>query len=66
MKISDVFEKETLELPDLKVDDELMVGKFKNRKATITGFKKDKHNQPVAKTDKGDQAIFKPRVKKLM
>jgi len=55
-----------LKLPDLEVGDILMVGKFKNRKATIKGFTTDKHGQPVAKTDKGDQAIFKGRVKKLM
>ena len=55
-----------LKLPDLEVGDELMVGKFKNRKATIKDFKKDKHGQPVAKTDKGDQQIFKGRVAKLM
>ena len=59
-------DSETLKLPDLDVGDELMVGKFKNRNATIKGFDKDKHNQPIAKTDKGDQQIFKGRVKKLM
>ena len=59
-------EDEKISLPDLEAGDELMVGKFKNRRATIKGFKKDKHNQPVAKTDKGDQQIFKGRVKKLM
>ena len=57
---------EELKLPTLKVGDEMMVGKFKNRKATITGFKTDKHGQPIAKTDKGDQQIFKGRLKKLM
>jgi len=72
MKLNEIFSKvneekeDTLELPDLNVGDELMVGKFKNRKAEIKGFKKDKHNQPVAKTNKGDQTIFKGRVKKLM
>jgi len=55
-----------LNLPDLETGDELMVGKFKNRKATIKDFTKDKHNQPVAVTDKGEQQIFKGRVKKLM
>jgi len=59
-------EVDTLDLPKLEVGDEMMVGKFKNRKATMTGFKKDQHNQPVAKTDKGDQQIFKGRIKKLM
>ena len=56
----------TLDLPDLESGDELMVGKFKNRKATIKDFKKDEHGQPVAVTNKGDQKIFKGRVKKLM
>jgi hypothetical protein len=55
-----------LQLPELEVGDELMVGKFKNRKATIKGFKTDKHGQPIAKTNKGDQQIFKGRIKKLM
>ena len=55
-----------LQLPELEVGDELMVGKFKNRKATIKGFKTDKHGQPIAKTNKGDQQIFKGRVKKLI
>lgn len=61
-----INEEDGIKLPDLEVDDELMVGKFKNRKATIKGFTKDKHNQPIAKTDKGDQQIFKGRVAKLM
>ena len=57
---------DTLKLPDLEVGDVLMVGKFKNRTATIKGFEIDKHGQPVAKTDKGKHQIFKGRVKKLM
>ena len=58
--------KNTHELPALAVGDVLLVGKFKNRKATITGFSTDEHNQPVAHTDKGDHKIFKPRIAKLM
>jgi hypothetical protein len=50
----------------LAVGDILLVGKFKNRKATITGFSSDENNQPVAQTDKGEQKIFKPRIAKLM
>lgn len=46
--------------------DVLLVGKFKNRKATITGFSSDENNQPVAQTDKDAQKIFKPRIAKLM
>jgi len=55
-----------LELPDIEVGDEVLVGKFKNRKATVKGFTKDDHNQPVLKTTKGDQKLFKPRLSKLM
>ena len=58
--------KKAYELPRLVVGDVLLVGKFKNRKATITGFSSDENNQPVAQTDKGDQKIFKPRIAKLM
>jgi hypothetical protein len=58
--------KKAYELPRLAVGDVLLVGKFKNRKATITGFSSDENNQPVAQTDKGDQKIFKPRIAKLM
>jgi tRNA nucleotidyltransferase (CCA-adding enzyme) len=65
-KYPTVIGEAKLSLPDLETGDELMVGKFKNRKATIKDFTKDKHNQPVAVTDKGEQQIFKGRVKKLM
>jgi hypothetical protein len=58
--------KKAYELPRLAVGDVLLVGKFKNRKATITGFSTDENNQPVAQTDKGDHKIFKPRIAKLM
>ena len=54
------------ELPKLAVGDVLLVGKFKNRKATIIGFFSDENNQPVAQTDKGEHKIFKPRIAKLM
>jgi len=61
MKIDDI-----LKLPSIKIGDEVMVGKFKNRKAVVTGFTKDENNQPVLKTTKGDQKLFKPRISKLM
>ena len=59
-------ENDTLELPDIEVGDEVMVGKFKNRKAVVTGFEKDEHNQPVLNTTKGNQKLFKPRLSKLV
>ena len=58
-------DKTKLELPDIEVDDEIKVGRFKNRKAIVKGFKKDNHGQPVLKTTKGDQKLFKPRISKL-
>jgi hypothetical protein len=58
--------KKAYKLPRLAIGDVLLVGKFKNRKATITGFCSDENNQPVAQTDKGDQKIFNPRIAKLM
>ena len=61
MKINDV-----LKLPSINIGDEVLVGKFKNRKAIITGFTVDDNNQPVLKTTKGDQKLFKPRIVKLM
>jgi hypothetical protein len=65
-----IQERETREmpfrLPRLAVGDVLLVGKFKNRKVTITGFSFDENNQPVAQTDKGEHKIFKPRIAKLM
>jgi hypothetical protein len=67
MRISDLIEdKDELVLPTIEVGDEVLVGKFKNRKAIVKGFTKDDHNQPVLKTSKGDQKLFKPRLSKLM
>ena len=54
------------QLPRLAVGDVLLVGKFKNRRVTITGFSTDENNQPVAQTDRGEHKIFKPRIAKLM
>jgi hypothetical protein len=51
--------------PKIDIGDEVKVGKFKNRKAEVQGFSKDDHNQPVLKTNKGDQKLFKPRISKL-
>ena len=57
MKIKDI-----LKLPKIEIGDEILVGKFKNRKAVVTGFTTDENNQPVLKTTKGDQKLFKPRI----
>jgi len=69
-KIQNVYketigEADSYSPPTIKVGDEVKVGRFKNRKAEVKGFTKDEHNQPVLKTNKGDQKLFKPRIVKL-
>ena len=64
MKIQEII-GQSYSPPDMDVGDLVRIGKFKNRKATVTGFSKDGHNQPVLKTDRGDQKLFKPRIAKL-
>lgn len=65
MKIHDITEAKSYQPPEISVGDEVKVGKFKNRKAEIKGFDTDDHGQPVLKTTKGDQKLFKPRISKL-
>lgn len=64
MKINEII-TESYQPPKLEVGDKILKGKFKNSPAEIKGFKKDKHNQPVLKTNKGDVQLFKPRIAKL-
>ena len=64
MKIINNFLKE--QSIHFKLGDTIMVGKFKNRKAVVQGFGKDKNNQPTVKTDKGEYSLFRFRIKKLM
>lgn len=65
MKLAEIKGKTTLNPPSISVGDEVKVGKFKNRKAEVKGFKTDDNGQPVLKTTKGDQKLYKPRVTKL-
>lgn len=41
----------------LKRGDEILVGKYRNKKAEIKSFSKDKHNQPVMNTTKGTRKV---------
>jgi len=52
--------------PTVKVGDEILIGKWKNKTATIKGIGKDKNNQPILKTDKGDVNLYHFRIKELM
>jgi hypothetical protein len=64
--LCEAAEQQQLELPAIEVGDEIRIGKFKNRKATVIGFDTDKHGQPVLLTNKGSVSLFKPRLAKLM
>ena len=58
--------KQAMQLPTIEVGDTLYGGRFKNVKMEVTGFGKDKHNQPIVKTNKGKKNIFKFRLGKLI
>ena len=61
-----IVEKETNYTPPvIELGDAIAIGKFKNRKAEVTGFTKDDHHQPVLQTTKGPTPLFKPRLAKL-
>ncbi|CAB4852723.1 MAG: hypothetical protein F2772_11275 [Actinobacteria bacterium] len=66
MRANEIVNKGTYQPPELAVGDTILKGKFKNSPAEIKGFTKDKHDQPVLKTNKGEVQLFKPRVVKLM
>ena len=63
--LKELLEADSYQPPKIKVGDEIKVGRFKNRKAIVKSITKDKHNQPVLKTNKGDHKLFKPRITKL-
>lgn len=66
MKVSEIIsESDEYQPPRIRKGDQIKIGRFKNKKAEVTGFDIDDHGQPVLKTDKGDQKLFKPRISKL-
>ncbi len=65
MKLHEVKDIKSYQPPKIEVGDDIKVGKFKNRKATVKAIFMDKNNQPVLKTNKGDFKLFKPRITKL-
>jgi len=60
-----IREAKSYQAPEIKTGDEVKVGKFKNRRAIVKSITKDKHNQPVLQTNKGEHKLFKPRIDKL-
>jgi hypothetical protein len=59
-------ESNTLDLGSIEIGDIVYIGRFKNRKAEVKGFEKDKHGQPILKTNKGKVALYKGRLERLM
>ena len=51
---------------NIEIGDTILVGRFKNRTAIITGFTKDKNNQPQVETTRGVYSLHRFRIKKLM
>jgi len=66
MRLYEIENKKELTPDKLEVGDVVMLGKFKNRKAEITGFDTDSNGQPELKTTKGKTKLYKPRIVKLM
>ena len=58
--------KQVLKESDFKVGDIILIGKFKNKKAEVKGFGKDKNNQPTVKTNKGERSLYRFRIQKHM
>jgi hypothetical protein len=50
----------------LEIGDEILMGKFRNKRAIIKDFGKDKYGQPTVKTDKGERNMYAFRVQKYM
>lgn len=42
------------------------MGKFKNKRATVTGFGTNEKGQPTLKTSKGEVDLYKVRIAKLL
>lgn len=63
MKLKQALEEKKL---DFKVGDTILIGKFRNKRAKVKGFGKDKNNQPTVETDKGERSLYKFRINKLM
>jgi hypothetical protein len=54
------------QVPQFKIGDMILVGKFKNRRAIVKGFGKDLKGQPTVKTTKGEYSLFRFRINKLL
>ena len=53
-------------VPEINIGDEILFGKWKNKRAIVKGLKFNDKGQPVLKTDKGDVNLFHFRLAKTM
>ena len=51
---------------DVEIGDEILMGKFRNKRAIVKEFGVDKNNQPTVKTNRGERAMYAFRLSKLM
>ena len=49
---------ETIDVPEIKVGDQIGTGKWKNKKAEVKGSRVDDDGQVFLKTNKGDKRLF--------
>lgn len=49
---------EDIDLPNIEIGDEIKIGKYRNKKATIKDYFIDDEGQPNIKTNKGDRKVF--------
>lgn len=59
-----LFEKDGY--PQISIGDEILMGKFKNKRATVTGFGTNEKGQPTLKTTKGEVDLYNVRIAKLL
>lgn len=60
MKFKDVLTE------DVEIGDEVLMGKFRNKRAIVKDFGTDKNGQPTIKTNRGERAMYSFRLSKLM
>jgi hypothetical protein len=58
-----IYEK--LVLP-IEKDDEILIGKFKNKTAIVTGFDTDDKNQPIILVNGKEKPMLNFKIKKLL
>lgn len=74
MKFKDILDEKKKEEDELmksytislEKGDEVLMGKYRNKKAEIKGFSLDKHNQPVMHTNKGNRKMTAFRISDKM